>query len=785
MVIWLGYRFRMLSSGPIQRPKPTLMLWFGIMAISAVTLVLWPQVKIKPDFKTMIMSNDQDRAFDTEAKKTFGDDEMIIVAVENDAGVFNADTLALVRRLTDSIKTLDGVRDIYSLTYVDNIRDVNGVLDTSDLIEELPKNQQDIDRIVREVDANPTYVDFIISADKKVASIIIEPSFEYSSTEERAALTEKILNIVEEVEIPGPEKIYVTGIPVSSYFGALFMIIDMVVFGGVATFVLVLVIWIIFRSWQGIVFTMLVAMIGVCVTYASCTLYGHEVTMPMSSMMVFVMALGMEYSIYVGHAYTNQVNAMRESGQDVSDIKSVIKEAMRGVRGPVLLSSLTTAAAFVSMMSNPVPDLAKMGAYLAIGTLTAGLGAITIVPAFLMLKPFEPKRKSGDNDKLTNRFVNRTGGASARHPGRAFLIMSVVLALCVVGWTRLSTDSDAMRWFKKGSTIRMDEEFVRARGGGTTYLQTMIVAKERDFFKKPENLEKLAQLQVFAESQPNVTKTLSHADHIKLLNQALIGGTDQYKLPNSQAAVEQFLMLHKEPDDFRLTIDSEYERAAVMIRMDTMSSARLRDVEAKVEKYGQELFPGMDVNVIGTTMLVHRAWDAMATSMLTGLGIALVLIWVILCAAFRSIKFGTLALLPNLVPIALIYSVLGWIGQPLDPPTAVTGAITLGIAVDDTVHFFKCWLARTSAGMGSREASIDTLKEIGRPMVMSSLVVGFGFGVMVLSRYGTLVWIGTMLCVATLAALICDLLLTPALLSVVKNNRATAAKDSETKSAAA
>lgn len=739
-----------------------LTIWLGVMLAMGVLIGAYPQIDINPTFKSMIMSSDPDRAFDQKVKETFGDDEYVIIAVENEQTVFNVETLRLIDRITQKVRKLDGVRDIYSLTYIDNIRSRDGLLDTNDLIEALPTTKEELARIEKEAGENATYENFIISPDKKVAAINVELALTHSDSKARGAITEKILSIVDEERKSSQDKIYVTGFPVSSYFGGIFMISDMVVFGAAAAVLLMILMWFIFRNVQGVAFTMLVAMAGVAVTYGLMSAIGVKITMPLSSVMIFIMALGMEYSIYVGYAFISQVLHERSKGGEIRDRSFIVSEAVRGVRSAVLLSTTTTCIGFLSMVTNPVPDLAKMGFFLAIGTLTVGIASLTIVPAVITMWPFEV-RPHAEKGRFVHWFVGKLGGGSAVRPRRALLAMGVISAFCLAGWAQVSADTDAMQYFKKGSRIRQDEEFVRARMAGTTYLQAVVETEQLDYFKEPENLAKLEKVAAYAESLPNVTKALSHADHLKLLNKALRG---PYELPDTRQAVEQFLLLHKQPDDFRPVIDPDYKRASVMVRLDTMSSTRLREVEEAVETFMAGQFSGKKVNLVGTTLLVHRAFDMMARSMVIGLGIACVLIWLIMCIGFRSVKMGTLALVPNAMPILLIYSVLGWIGYPLDPPTAVTGAIALGIAVDDTVHFFKGWRANVIFdGMTSEQSVLTVLQRIGRPMVMSSLVLAFGFGVLMLSRYGTLVWMGIMLSVAAATALICDLVLTPALLA--------------------
>lgn len=750
----------------VRSPKKTLAMWAGFFGLMAVFLVVKPKIEIDPTFNNMIMTNDPDKKANHDQKLIFGDDEYAVIAVHNEKGIFNKETLAQIDRLTSEILKLDGIKDVYSVTHVDNIKsNPNGDLNTLDFITELPTDAAEIAALEREAFHNNTYELNILSSDKTVAGINVEFSMAMPTIQERSPILEKIQALVERENAAGPGTVYLTGFPYASYLGGIYMIIDMVVFCGLASLILVVLMWIFFRKVQGIVFTFAVAMVAVAGTFGMLTLAGFKVSMPLSGMMGFVMALGMEYSIYVAYAYISQIIEEQQKGRSIRDPKLVLSEALWEVRGPVMVSAGTTAVAFLSMWSNPVPELAKMGIFMAIGTTISGFAAMTIVPAVISLFPY-----TVSHTKPPNRFVTWVLGnisaSAVKRPKVHLLAMTAILAFGFVGWMQLSHDTDAIQYFREDADIRISENFIREKLGGTTFLPVILTADREDYFKEPENLAKLAALQKFAEKLPHVTQTLSHADHLKLINRAMHkDAPEAYVLPKSKALVEQFLLLHGNPDDFRTVISDDYKIANVQLRVDTMSAKVLGNIETQVEGFLHDKYPELSSNLVGTNLLVHRAFDMMATSMLISLGQALLVIWVILIFVFKSIKWGTLALIPNTIPVALNYGILGWIGYPLDPPAAVTGAIALGIAVDDTVHFFTTWRTNMRKnGYDSANAVRETLARIGRPMVLSSLVLGLGFGVMLASRYGTLVWMAVMLCVATFSALISDLLFTPALL---------------------
>jgi predicted RND superfamily exporter protein/SAM-dependent methyltransferase len=759
----------------IEHPRRVLVLWFVVICLMGAAIAVFPQIHMNPTFRSMIMADDPDRPADDRAKELFGSDEFVTIAIENPQGIFNIPTLTFIDQLTHKLEKVEGVREVYSLTRIDNIRGQDGTLVADDLITQLPTTPEEVQRIEREAYENPLFVNNIVAADKKVASINIELDLKSSTSEAHASITKAVYRIVDEVEPTRPAGVntYVTGYPIGSYTGGLYMIEDMVLFGGASFAVLLIVMWLVFRCWQGVVGTMLVVMCSISASYGAMSILGVSVTMPLSAVMVFLTALGMQYSTYVGFAHRERVHHERSHARPIPrDHRFVLSEALRDVRGAVVLSAVTTAIGFGSMYVNRVPDLKLMGVFLVIGLLTTSFAVMTIFPAIFTLWPFEVPPRERHHHRL-QKTIDRIAVVVTNRPRLMLALSAAVLGVGIFGVTQLDNNTDAMHYFRKSAEIRKSEDFVRHRMAGTTYLQAVVFGDQLDAFKQPENLKKLAAIQEYAEKLPHVTKTVSHADHIRLMNRALRdGAAAEYRIPDSKAAIEQYLLLHNDPDDFRLWIDSDYRNASVMIRMNTMASTVQRETEQKLEAFMRAQFPGWEVNLVGTNLLTHRAFDEMAGSMLRSIGIATVLIWLVMCIGLGSLKLGTLSLIPNLSPSIIIYAVLPVVGQSLDPPTAVTGAVALGILSDDTIHFFKTWLARRrTSGNDASTPVRETLAEIGKPLVLSAVVVATGFSIMFLSRYGTLVWSGIMMCIVVTTAVGWELFCTPALLRLLGNRR--------------
>jgi predicted RND superfamily exporter protein len=745
---------------PLTRPKAVLLAWLGVIMVMAGLIAIYPRVQLNPTFKSMIMRDDPDRALDAKAKETLGDDEMIVVAVENPKGVFDIPTLAYVDRLTSEIEKITGVRKVYSLTRADDIRGAGGTIRADHLIAELPKTQEDLTRLERDAVANPLFVNMIFSPDKTVAGINVELKTGHS-TDDDAQTTKRIYQIIDEAASvrPAGVRTHLSGFPIASYLGASYMISDMVTFSAASVIVLILISFLVLRSWHGVAFTMFVAMASVAVTYGAMATFGIKITMPLSAVMPFMVAIGMEYSVYVAFAYQHAL----QNGEPGRDRRLALAEAFADVRFTVVMSAACTAAAFGSSITHPVADLKIQGIFLALGTLTCCLAALTIIPAWIALWPFPVPPKGKIQHRRLQELIDAIGRLDTRRP---IMVVTGLVALCGIGvllMTRMSSDTDAFQYFRSSSAIYQDDQFIRQHMAGDTIIPVVVTTDQVDAFKDPTNLEKLDRVAKYAATLPHVTKVVSHADHIKLMNQALQGGGEEsYKLPATKAAIEQYLLLHNQPDDFHMWIDPDYRTASVLLRLDTMSSTVLRDTDAKMRACIRRELPGFRGGAVGTTLLAHRAFDTMAVSTLTGLGTATLFIFAIMVIGFRSFKLGLLSLIPTLPPALMVYATLPLIGHPLDPPTSVTGAIALGIAIDDTTWFLRTWLGlRKAPGVDGAAAVSRTLSAIGRPMVLSSAVLGSGFAIMLVSRYGVLRWLGVMMAIVAFWSIFWDVFCTP------------------------
>ncbi len=750
----------------VRRPKLVLLAWGLILAVMGFALAVYPGMKLNPTVKNLIHKDDPDVPFDEKAKKVLGDDEVIVIAVENPKTVFDIPTIAYIDQVTTGIEKIEGVRKVYSLTRADTVRGEGGMIVANDLISELPTTQEDLDRIEKETFQIPAYVNMIIAPDKKVTAINIELTPGHSPKDD-GRIVRAIDKVLEEAKANRPPtvKTYISGFALASYLGATMMMNDMVTFSGLATLFLIIIMYLVLRSWHGVIFTMIVSSVGSGVMYGLLIMCGFEITMPLSALLVWSTAIAMEYSVYVVFAY----HLAAQNAKPGASRHEALADAIKDVRFTVVMSALCTSAAFASFLTNPTRDVAVGGGFLAVGTMACCAAALTVIPAWISMFPVPVPPKERITWRRLQSFVDSIARFQTQRPYAMIAMLAAVLGAGGLIVSQLTTDADVFQYFKHSQTIYKDDQFIRHRMAGDTLLPAVIEAKDVDTFKEPANLQKLDEIAKYAMTLPHVTTAVSHADQLKLMNKVLMGGGDaDYKLPETKAAVEQYLLLYGEVDDFHAWMDPDYKMAAITIRMNTMSSKLLVQTEKKLEAFMKTKFPDFHARVLGTTLLTHRGANEMAIDTIIGLVTAAILICIIMIIGFRSVRIGLIALIPTAPPALMVYATLPIMGHALDPPTAIVGSVALGIAIDDTTWFIRTWIDyRGKPNATASTAVTDTMTAIGRPMVLSSMVLGTGFSVLLFSSYGVLFLQGIMMALVAFWSIFWDALLTPTLMRLI------------------
>jgi len=488
---------------------------------------------------------------------------------------------------------------------------------------------------------------------------------------------------------------------------------------------------------------------------------GYPLSPPSSAAPTIILTMAIANCVHV------LVGLLQEMRRGAGKHDAIV-ESLRVNLQPVFLASLTTALGFLSMNFSEVPPFNHLGNFVAMGVGAAFVLSVTFLPALVSLLPVRVKPKAASGSELMERFgefvVQR----------RTFLlwVMSLVVIVLVASIPRNELNDVFVHYFDDSVQFRVDSDYTAENLNGQFRVEFTMEAGEAEGISSPEFLADVEKFANWLREQPEVEHVNILTDVFKRLHKNMHGDNEQwYRLPESRELAAQYLLLYEMSLPYGLDlnnqIDVEKSALKLVASLPTISSNEILAFEQKTKDW---VAAGNVPNVssagaTGTTLMFSHIGQRNIRSMLVGTTIALVAISLLLILAFRSLKLGLVSLVPNLVPGAMGFGLWGLSVGEVGLSLSVVTGMTLGIVVDDTVHFLSKYLrARREAGCSSPDAVRYAFSTVGRALVITSCVLVAGFAVLATSSFELNAGMGMLPAILIALAQAADILLLPHLL---------------------
>ena len=331
---------------------------------------------------------------------------------------------------------------------------------------------------------------------------------------------------------------------------------------------------------------------------------------------------------------------------------------------------------------------------------------------------------------------------------------------------RIEVDTDYFSYFEESSRLRRDFEDVNRLIAGAIPVYVLFRADEPGTFREPAVLGWVEAVQREIAGLHGVSHTRSIVDLLRVLNRAMSkDDPEAERLPESRRGVAELLMMVPKGDAEQL-VNVDHSRANLIVRTGEAGSGNVTALAASIEGVieSSQAPPGVVADVIGNTVLLARSTDTIAKSPPKTVGLATAAIFLLVTLVLRSGRLGAVAMVPNLVPIGIFFGLLGLGAAPLSLPTSLVGSIALGIAIDDTLHFLVRYRGERLAGRSPVEAAEICIRQVGRPIVITSVMLAGVFLLMSFSGFASIRDFGILLAITMGVCLATDLLLLPAIL---------------------
>jgi len=733
-----------LSSIIKNHSRLILAIFGGLTVLAAI---LASQVTIDGSVDQLLISGDPARELDRLAKEEFGNDEVLMVALDLGSPYTEAD-LRKLARLSDAIAEVPGVDRVKHLANTEDIRGSSDDLDASPLIE-LDHLTEQFEGIQARTRNHRLYQRLLVSPQQDVFGMLVYADNAEANSEAMNALTAAVVALIDATAPPW--QAYYAGYPVTAFEVDRIVKRDLAFLTPIALLTISLIlVWFARRLFPIVVLLVLIGWVE-AVAHAWLAFWGISLNVVVSALPTILIATSATYVIY-------SVGLLARVSNDPDPGASLIQLLAR----PVVLSGLSTGIGFASLQFIDVEAIGDLGGALSIGMLAAMVGALLLVPA--LVQTFDLRIGSPRVQGMQN--LALTGVRWARRPWRIIATVGLLVATALPGVLRMHVDTETLDYFTSDNFVRTGADFFGQNLSSAFLMNFVMRAEDEDRILEPDALAFAEEVVQTLEDLPQVDRTISILDYFYLMDAALQPDREPSSNPGSRAAAAQYLLLYEmsgDPEDYARYINFDRTALSIVVSAHGSSSGYI-DAAQRVKALADKAPDGISVEPLGSVYLYARAMENLTRGMLVGLGVAVLLIWFVMAIGLRSVSLATLAAIPNLTPLLLCGGVLGWMNVPVSMGTSLVGCLALGLAVDDTAHV-----------MGHLEpgTSLESVyRTVGPAVLLTTLALGVGFFTLVLSEFQTIRFFGIATAATLVIALVADILLLPSLLVLMGYPRA-------------
>ena len=781
---------------------------------------------------SLLLEDDRDLQSLRELQTRYASQDLLVVTFAPGGDVFDDASLARLRTLRDRLRTAPGVASVTSILDVPLLDNVEGVslAAVADSMRTLDEPGTDRARAKAELLASPVFAEVVLSADARTTALLlamkddeayrtllakrnrlliarsaqdlddagraeidaalegIEQPYESAKrrvTASRRAEIAAIRGVL--AEFAGAGTLHLGGVPMIADDMVTFVRNDLVVFGvGVAIF-LVIVLGLIFREARWVVLPLAGCIYAGLLMIGMLGLVGWKVTVISSNFLALMLIITISMNIHLTVRY-------RQLHRDFPELShhDLVAATVRRMVWPCLYTALTTIIGFGSLVFSGIKPVIDFGWMMSIGLAVTFVTAFTLFPAIVLLlgRTGAPERTDAENT-FTRAVTRGLALAAERHGAWVLAVAGALLVICALGVSRLTVENSFVDYFSEDTEIYRGLALIDRELGGTTPLEVVLdLDEDRIFDDEPApkpaeydaeaereksgywftefKIERIKEVHDWLASQPEVGKVLSLASLIRVGEKL----NDGEPLDSLQLA----LVYRRVPEDLKRSlidpyIDIAWDEARISLRIrDTLPDLHRKELLDRIRtglRDELELGPD-DVTVSGLLVLYNNMLQSLFTSQISTLGAVLVGVAIMLVLLFRSLTLAVLGIVPNLLAAGAVLGTMGLLSIPLDFMTITVAAVTIGIAVDNAIHYiyrFREEFARS----GDYTATMHVCHaNIGKAVFYTSATIIFGFSILVLSNFLPTIYFGLLTGLAMAIALLAALTLLPKLILLTR-----------------
>ncbi|WP_262589561.1 efflux RND transporter permease subunit [Candidatus Pelagibacter communis] len=750
--------------------------------------------------ETLLIDGDPDLAYLQEITERYGSKEFLVLTYTPNEGMVTDSSINNLLSIKYKIQSLDWVHSVITLLDIPLLNNSDAPLqERLESFKTLKDEEVDRERGFSEILNSPVFRNFVISEDGKTSGIIVNikqnkklEDIENKAREEienykdqiKKQNHQNILEIRQVIQSYGDVgKIYLGGIPMIADDMMTFIKSDIIVFGiGVLLFIIA-TLWFVFRNLIWIIVPISSCFFSVIIMMGLLGLLGWKVTVISSNFIALMLILTMAMNIHMSTRFLQ----LKKNFPTKNNFE-IISLTTSKMFWPILYTVLTTILAFLSLIFSEIKPIIDFGWMMTFGLITSFIITFTLLPTLLSFTSTgNVSLKKEQDSKITSIL----GSISLNNKFTIFSATAIIIVLSVVGISKLEVENSFINYFDKNTEIYKGMKLIDEELGGTTPLEVILKFPKKEEKKSEEDdefedwgdeedtndekywftkdkIDRIASVHNYLDSLPQVGKVLSFS--------SIIDVATQLNNNNPLGTLEMGVLYSKIPESIKTEIIDPYlsienNEARISLRIiDSQENLRRNDLINKIN-FDLENELGLekdDYKLAGVLILFNNLLQSLFKSQILTLGLVMIGIFSMFIILFRNIKLSLIGVVPNFIAAFFILGIIGLLGIPLDMMTITIAAITIGIAVDNSIHY----IYRFKEEFNKLKDYNKTLKTchstVGVAILNTSITIVFGFSILVLSKFIPTIYFGMFTGLAMLLAMISVLTLLPALILVVK-----------------
>ena len=732
--------------------------WFVDQALQhsrrTITLSILATLFMGSGIRFLVMDDDMMKMLpkELESKVTwdaiqneFGSTEIIFIAFGRQGeSAYQEKTLADLWTLTEQLNILSTVDDISNISNATRIDQVDGFLEIDDLQIRKVLSSSEIDDIKVYLNKNQDLKKQLVSKGEEYLLTIIQPFDQVGLDQFRNDIVSVADSILSNYDVHYGGTAYVTGSVPQLIRDDVQSLIKM------GMIIMLVILLFNLRSIHAVLMVMMVILSSL-IAMMGFMGWAYKITgsdrflfaLLNTSMPIILLTIANSDGVHVVTKFFREFRKLR-------DVNTAIESSMDALLLPIFLTSITTIAAFLTMVSSPLEPLIGYGVSISVGIAWAWLMSSLMLPAVISTKKWDPNSKAIAQASIFEKLVGKIANIVTRYPKYVFSSGLILVLAGLMGLYKITIDVNVASFFKPGTEIRDSMDFIDEKMSGTMDLRVRLDADIKD----PIVLQKMDSLQSYIEENDQVKVTYSIANVVKQMHRTVMDDSLEYEtIPVEREKVNNLFTMYSmsgDPEDFSSLVDYEYSSGLITALSSVMSTEDVFSFVGSITDHIEQNFDQtINIDVTGMIVVIRDMVLMVIRSSFLSILISLVLICSITALFFKRIIWGILAVIPLTGAVILNFGLMGHFGITLNHITAILSSIIIGVGVDFAIHFISQF-QRLSSSIDRGDLSQEVIKDVGYPIILDA-GSNMGFGALLFSAFIPVQYIGGLMVFAMIS----------------------------------